>query len=238
MEAGKKKPGKKIGTTIDRKHTAMNTGPRPDHGYWNKWQIPFRSYTQKTEYQRAYALCRKYNKPYPESLELDKKAEEGKAKKSKAPVKAPKKTYVKKERLPYKMKNKPSKVMLEVPTSTTDYPGETPYTATDEDPLDPPMQHDDQPETYQIKDLDQELADALPEERPPTGHKEKREAALTMETIKIGDKVRQLAGFPSFHGTGIVKRAPLGRADVLVGFDNGQSWILKKNLARAVGGEA
>jgi hypothetical protein len=67
----------------------------PEHGYWNKWQIPFRSDTQKEEYQRAYALCRKYGKKYPEALKL-KEAEDVKQRQKKPEnvekgTKAPKK---------------------------------------------------------------------------------------------------------------------------------------------------
>lgn len=79
--------------------------------------------------------------------------------------------------------------------------------------------------------LDHDLNDALPEERPPTGPQEKREAEKTMDAIKIGDKVRQIGGLKICTGIGEIKRAVPGSPEVLVAFANGQEWISSRNLA-------
>jgi len=78
---------------------------------------------------------------------------------------------------------------------------------------------------------EEQVTTRYPVETPPTGHKEKVENAKTMESIKIGDQVRQIAGMKICAGIGVVKRAPPGNPDVLVGFGNGQEWINRKNLA-------
>jgi hypothetical protein len=76
------------------------------------------------------------------------------------------------------------------------------------------------------------LSDVMPETRPPTGPAEKREAAAAMAGLKIGDQVRQIGGPRILFGVGTVKRIPPDKPDeVLIGFDNGTEWMLKKNLA-------
>lgn len=47
--------------------------PAPGVLLYNKWQIPFSYKDDQKNYQKAYAVCRKYNLPYPEAL---KRAEE------------------------------------------------------------------------------------------------------------------------------------------------------------------
>jgi hypothetical protein len=76
------------------------------------------------------------------------------------------------------------------------------------------------------------LKDFMPETRPPTGKYEKRKVAVAMAGLKIGDKVRQIGGPRLLFGVGTVKRMPSDKPDeVLISFDNGTEWMLKKNLA-------
>ena len=85
-----------------------------------------------------------------------------------------------------------------------------------------------QPEDLQKTPADEQSTPQDPPVDPP------RESE---KDFRVTDRVQQIAGFPAYHGVGIVKRVIPGKAEVLVGFDNGQSWILRKNLQRSIGGE-
>jgi hypothetical protein len=226
------------------------TGPKTDPAKVNQYGIPSELYrTDKNLYQRLWGRCKKHGIKYEAALAMEATMRKRPEKKAKAPAadttkdsaqaiapsneaKAPKKPKVKKPHLLHRMKNaKPPEAPPQQEEPVTEYPTEQPHTAAAEDPLDPPLQHDDTPETYTVKGLDQDLADALPEERPPTGHEEKREAAKTMENIKIGDQVRQVAGLKICAGIGTIKRAVPGDPRVLVAFGNGTEWLDRKCLA-------
>jgi len=208
------------------KKTRQRKGPAKG----NKYGIPTElAKMDIRKYQRLWFRCSHKGIMYEEALKMEKPAPDTSKQLSEviAPSNEGKKpAKVKKARLPLRMKNQqPAPEASEEKPVTTHYPVETPHTAAAEDPLDP-----QEPE-YHIGGLDQDLTDALPDEAPPTGHKEKVENAKTMESIKIGDQVRQIAGMKICAGIGVVKRAPPGNPDVLVGFGNGQEWINRKNLA-------
>lgn len=98
-------------------------------------------------------------------------------------------------------------------------------------PLEMKNKEPEGPVVIRYTGLDQVLNDALPEERPPTGSQETREAEKTMDAIKIGDRVRQIGGHKICAGIGEIKRAVPGSPEVLVAFANGQEWISRRNLA-------
>lgn len=197
----------------------------------NKYGIPNElKKTDKKLFDRLWQRCKSHGITYEEAVKLkpSKPGRKPKTLEEPDPTESkPRKTAVRKPRLPYKLKNQKPAPVEEEPV-TTRYAGDELQDPADA-PLDPP--HQDELETYTVKGLDQDLADALPEQRPPTGPQEKREAAKTVENLKIGDKVRQIGGLKICHGVGEVKRAPPGNPEVLVGFPNGQEWINRKNLA-------
>jgi hypothetical protein len=68
QDAGKKPAPKEKGR-VWKGSTKRNTFGFPNSAK-EKYQIPFNSMVQKKEYQNAVNLCKKYDKPYPESLKL------------------------------------------------------------------------------------------------------------------------------------------------------------------------
>jgi hypothetical protein len=146
------------------------------------------------------------------------------------PVKIPKR-----ERLPFHQeKDAP---VHNVATTATHYDPDCPE--CQEEPEHGRFRDEDNPEAMSSPPEDdvkiagsEGLSDVMPETRPPTGPAEKREAATAMAGLKIDDKVRQIGGPRILFGVGTVKRIPPDKPDeVLIRFDNGTEWMLKKNLA-------
>jgi hypothetical protein len=179
--------------------------------------------------QRWYILTKDKRKAIPKKKLTEAAALTGKKTRAAGPVKpgnlTSKKPRVEHERLPYKMKNKPSKVLLEVPTTTTEYPQETAHTAADEDPLDPSPPGTEEQE-YRVKGLDEDLTNAMPHDRPPAKGKEQREARKISKGLTEGQKVRHngSSSSPYFGKDGTIIDFD-AKGQVLVDFGKGSTWL-------------
>jgi hypothetical protein len=132
--------------------------------------------------------------------------------------------------LPFHQK-KPDAPVHNVATTATHYDPDCPECQEEPVTEDTALHGEEDEDDVKIEGADS-LASVMPETRPPTGPAERREAAAAMAGLKIGDQVRQIGGPRILFGVGTVKRLPSDKPDeVLIGFDNGTEWMLKKNLA-------
>jgi hypothetical protein len=229
------RPEKRGEVPTGRKKGSRNAAPLKGTAR-EKYQIPFSTKQNAKAYNHAVYICTKYDKPYAEAIklekaDLEKKKREKESRAAMAPVTpeppAKKPKAKKREHLPFRMKNAPEGKAPDPAPITTRYPSdENPHTAAAEDPLDPPLQHDDQPENYTVKGLDEDLANSLPDDRPPSGPKEQREARKISKGLAEGQKVRHngSSSSPYYHKDGTIIDFD-AKGQVLVDFGKGSSWL-------------
>ena len=180
--------------------------PAPNKGRRpNKYGIPTElAKTDKKKYDRLWQRCKSHGIKYEAAMEMEGKTKRGRASKQLAQAIAPSNEVKAPKKPRVKHERLPLKMKNKEPEGTV---------------------------IIRYTGLDQDLAAALPEERPPTRKQEKREVEKTMDGIKIGDRVRQIGGMKICTGIGEIKRAVPGSPEVLVAFANGQEWISRRNLA-------
>jgi hypothetical protein len=236
-------PAKKNPTTLVKLRKIAQKSPkkRPEHGNWNKWQIPFSTKTQKKDYERAWKLCRKYGKPYPEALALSQAAGEKTEPKSTPQKPAPKLATdgkrigtralksVKTGRpisCPYCQKEMNSHGMhLHVRKKHPDKYDEWLKTPDR-------LQHGIHPAPVPVKEVKEIPAAPAPE---VTTQSLQSDPAVTAPVpvpahIPLGAKVKHARGSPICYGIGEVKRVNRQTGEVLVRFENGMDWIKETNL--------
>jgi len=187
---------------------------RPEHGFWNKWQIPFRSDTQKHEYQEAYALCRKYGKPYPEALALSQATGKKKPTKKTGGKQGGREIpclYCKKILNSHGMhihvkKRHPERFdeFMKTPDRLHHGIHTTPAPAKE------------------VKEI--------PATRAPEVTTKSLQSDPGPAPIHQGDRVRHTTKYPLFPGIGTVKKISLKGDEVLVDFGSGTEWTDLKNL--------
>ena len=229
-------------------------GKRKDTRFKSKWLIPFDAETQATEYQTAWKICRKYDRPYPEALKLKEAADATErqekpsdgipAKDTKSKTKSKIESSAAEPNPPKKKRSKSSK-QVPCPYCKIKFGAQGLHRhikGAHKEKYDEWLKIPDQLHHGVHQESDKKSPDkesepdikTLPETLPPAEDevttKSLQSDSSPVRQIRPGDNVRHTTAYPLFPGVGTVKKISLRGDEVLVDFGNGTEWLDRKNL--------
>lgn len=174
---------------VQLKETLIKKEPEPVIRSNNgKWQIPFHFKTQAAQYQHAYGICRKHKLPYPEAIQKEKEGHDRVIEQNSA------------ENL---VQSLPPGWKEIIHQETKDSPTDTPATSTETIPAvqDLPAVPQEDDIIINIKGLDDDLINTLPDTRPPSnsdkGNLASQEKRAEQQTYELPVPVQDISSIPS-----------------------------------------